>query len=50
MHAKRRHMRKSYKKSSVRKTGTHVVGVAFLRDPKDADVLSGSGVEAQAKA
>ena len=29
---------------------TLIVGVLFLRDTKDVDIASGSGVEAQAKA
>ncbi len=29
---------------------TLIVGVLFLRDTKDVDIVSGSGVEAQAKA
>jgi hypothetical protein len=29
---------------------TLIVGVVFLRDTKDVDIVSGSGVEAQAKA
>jgi hypothetical protein len=29
---------------------TLLVGLAFLRDTKDVDIVSGSGVEAQAKA